>query len=280
MMKIISILFFQMIPVIGPAQDTTDLYPVMKGSLVCWTESRSSPRPLKIHFTRVDLTCNRLEVITLTGEDPDGAGPAESKLTPPADLFTRYHALVAVNANAFAGMPGTEKDIRGWYRNRPVDIHGMAVGDGKVVSPVEKGRMPFWTDSANHPHLGNPKAGDLVWSAVSDWSSPLLLNGIMVPDSTVHVLHPRSALGFDDTGKWLLLAVVNGRQPGYSEGMSLSELARLFRQKGCTQAINLDGGGSSIMLIQIPKAGIKTVNSPSGLGARPVPVMIGVRAID
>jgi hypothetical protein len=258
-------------------QDTTDLYPAIAGSLVCQTETRSLPRPLRIYSIRVDLTCRSLEVCTLTGADPDGPGPAESTLTMPSELFSGLKLIAAVNANAFAGLPGTENDIRGWYNNRPVDIHGMVVSDGRVVSPAEQGRTAFWLDRRMHPHLGDPKPGDTVNQAVSDWSTPLLVNDTLIPDPATTTLHPRTALGFDDSGKWLLLVVVDGRQPGFSEGMSLYEIATLLRSKGCTQALNLDGGGSSIMMIKDYDGVIKTVNRPSGLLHRPVPVMLGIR---
>jgi exopolysaccharide biosynthesis protein len=118
---------------------------------------------------------------------------------------------------------------------------------------------------------------DSVVEAVADWFSPLLIDSRIVADSADNALHPRTALGFDDTGAWLLLTVVDGRQPGFSEGVTLVELAEIFKSRGCTQSINLDGGGSSIMMIQeLGKAG-RTVNSPSGKTPRPVPVMLGVR---
>ena len=260
------------------AQDTLDLFPEQHGSLQYWTQTLTTPRPLKIHYLRADLTCPGLEVFTLPGNDPDGSGPAESELTSPTDLITRRHALAAINANAFAGLPGTENDIRGWYKNRPVDIQGMVVTDGKVVSPAQTGRTAFWLDTLHHPHIGDTDTQSRVWQAISDWSSPLLINDKIIPDSTVSILHPRSALGFDESGKWLLLIVVDGRQNGYSEGVSLYELAMLFKAKGCTQSVNLDGGGSSIMLIQDPGGVIKTANRPSGLTHRPIPVMLGIRA--
>jgi exopolysaccharide biosynthesis protein len=144
----------------------------------------------------------------------------------------------------------------------------------------ENGRTAFWLDRSSRPHIGNPKPGDSVWQAVSDWSSTLILNNNIVPDTTYRILNPHTALGFDDSGKWLLIVVVDGRQPGYSEGMSLHELAWLFRQHGCTQAINMDGGGSSIMMIQKPGSGMETVNRPSGKMPRPVPLMLGIRRSD
>ena len=57
--------------------------------------------------------------------------------------------------------------------------------------------------------------------------------------------HPRSAIGFDDMHAVML--VVDGRAPGHSIGMTLPELAALMKSLGCTEAINVDGGGSSVV---------------------------------
>jgi hypothetical protein len=77
-------------------------------------------------------------------------------------------------------------------------------------------------------------------------------------------LHPRTALGFKEDGTWVFV-VVDGRQPGISIGMSLPELADLMLALGCTDALNLDGGGSSTLYLD---QGIK--NSPSDGRERPV----------
>ncbi len=77
--------------------------------------------------------------------------------------------------------------------------------------------------------------------------------------------HPRTAIAKTKDGK-ILLVVVDGRQPGYSVGMSLTELANLLLEFGATEAINLDGGGSSTMVVEN-----KIVNKPSDqTGERPV----------
>ena len=258
-------------------QDTIQLLPDRPGSLVCWTENRETPRILKMHFIRADLTCPLFDLTVFPGEDPDGLGPAESTLTPPEELFTYHRARVAVNANAFAGLPGTEKDIRGWYTGRPVDIHGLVVAGERVISPEETGRTAFWMDSLRKPHIGPVPAGVRPVAAVADWGQLLLKENRILPDSATEVLHPRTAMGFDNTGKWLILLVIDGRQRGYSEGVSLFELARVLQAHGCTEAINLDGGGSSILLIRGPDGKPKTVNRPSEITHRPVPVMIGIR---
>jgi len=262
---------------IGYGLEALELLPDRPGMLICWVEIRSDPRPLRIHFLKIALTSGDLEVIALPGEDPDGTGPAESQLTQPLDLFRKFNALAAVNANAFAGLTGDTSTHPNWYEGQPVDIHGMARSGGKTISPVEKGRTPFWLDALQKPHIGNPANGNSAMEAVSDWFSPLIADSRIVPDISDSALHPRTALGFDDSGTWLLLVVVDGRQPGFSEGVTLYELAKILEVRGCTQSINLDGGGSSIMLIREPGKDVRTVNSPSGKDHRPVPIMLGVR---
>ncbi|NJN35980.1 MAG: phosphodiester glycosidase family protein [Nitrospiraceae bacterium] len=59
------------------------------------------------------------------------------------------------------------------------------------------------------------------------------------------VLHPRTALGVDATGTRLTLVVIDGRQPDWSVGINLPDLAQLLIDHGVHDAINLDGGGSS-----------------------------------
>jgi hypothetical protein len=56
--------------------------------------------------------------------------------------------------------------------------------------------------------------------------------------------HPRTAVGWNEGGD-IWLVTVDGRQPGTSEGMTMRELADLMMKLGATEAINLDGGGST-----------------------------------
>lgn len=87
--------------------------------------------------------------------------------------------------------------------------------------------------------------------------------------------HPRTAAGYSRDGRWLYLLTVDGRQPGFSAGMSLAELASFmatrladFTKSGenAYQAMNMDGGGSTTMVING-----QVVNSPSDqTGERPV----------
>jgi len=62
--------------------------------------------------------------------------------------------------------------------------------------------------------------------------------------------HPRSAVGLKDGGKTIVFATVDGRQPGRSVGVDLEELANIMIAEGCEIAMNLDGGGSTSVLVR------------------------------
>lgn len=75
--------------------------------------------------------------------------------------------------------------------------------------------------------------------------------------------HPRTAVGFDSaTGKVFIVAV-DGRQPGFSTGASLSDLTEIFFSLGCTDAVNLDGGGSTTAVVRDASGGFVLKNKPS-----------------
>ncbi len=71
---------------------------------------------------------------------------------------------------------------------------------------------------------------------------------------------PRTALGMVEPGRFLWV-VVDGRSSGYSRGVTMTELAQLFLDRGATVAYNLDGGGSSAMVFNG-----SLVNNPLGRG--------------
>lgn len=81
--------------------------------------------------------------------------------------------------------------------------------------------------------------------------------------SEVSARHPRSAIGWND--KFFFFVQVDGRQPRYSMGMTLEELAAYCVKLGCDYALNLDGGASCTTWVNG-----KVVNSPCGRnGLRP-----------
>lgn len=70
--------------------------------------------------------------------------------------------------------------------------------------------------------------------------------------------NPRTGVGMISANHFVFV-VVDGRSKGYSRGVSLEEFAQIFQNLGCTEAYNLDGGGSSTMVFQG-----RVVNNPLG----------------
>jgi hypothetical protein len=86
--------------------------------------------------------------------------------------------------------------------------------------------------------------------------------GTVVP-AAGGAVHPRTAIGVDRSGRVMWLVVVDGRQRGFSEGMNVHELGQQMVTLGCWNAMNMDGGGSSVMGLANGKTGLRVVNSPS-----------------
>ena len=84
--------------------------------------------------------------------------------------------------------------------------------------------------------------------------------------------HPRTAMGYTKSGH-LILLVVQGRMKNIAVGTTLTETAQILIDLGCVEAINLDGGGSSCLLIN----GKETIKPSDPTGQRPVPAVFFVR---
>lgn len=89
--------------------------------------------------------------------------------------------------------------------------------------------------------------------AVTNWEQVESLN----PAAFINMRHPRTLIGIDRKGA-IWFAVIDGRQPGYAVGMHFADLNRLCDRLELTDALNLDGGGSSTMVVKG-----KIVNKPS-----------------
>ena len=80
------------------------------------------------------------------------------------------------------------------------------------------------------------------------------------------VRHPRTIVGVAAGGRRLLLITVDGRQPGHSAGTTNRESAAIALALGATEAINLDGGGSTAMAVaryRGDSVAFEVVNRPS-----------------
>ena len=149
-------------------------------------------------------------------------------------------------------------DTKGWGLEGK-GIMALSVGPklAEKLKPVEAGAT-VKVSVESTPDLTGVK------TAIS--GQPLLIvGGKMVPDliRLDEKRHPRSAIGWNDTH--LFLVVVDGRKPGLWVGMNLQELGDLMQRLGCTDAMNLDGGGSSTMWLDG-----HIMNCPSDGSPRPV----------
>jgi exopolysaccharide biosynthesis protein len=162
------------------------------------------------------------------------------------------------------------------------------VSAGRVITPPNK-QPVFAVDSAGMPHITTLEVRGGARFAVDDTAlahvslAPfhpveavggrprLVRDSATVPEVDTEGQtgfatgrHPRTAIGIANNGKRLLLVVVDGRQAPYSAGMTLRELATLMLALGARDALNLDGGGSTTMVVENPRSGtLEIANRPS-----------------
>jgi hypothetical protein len=84
--------------------------------------------------------------------------------------------------------------------------------------------------------------------------------------------HPRTCIGYTGDGK-LIIMVIQGRFPGVAEGATLTQQAKMLIDLGCVEGLNLDGGGSSCMLVN----GKETIKPSDAAGERAVPAVFIIK---
>ena len=145
---------------------------------------------------------------------------------------------------------------------------GLCVSGGKTVAPPGEGSSFFGMTKGGAAVISEPglfDAGDLA-EAVGG-------REIIVKDGKIGATaplesfgdtpHPRTAFGIDGEGR-VILMVVDGRRPDWSNGASLTELAMLMIEHGAVRAVNSDGGGSSTFIVR-DGGELKMINHPADL---------------
>ncbi len=214
---------------------------------------RSSPRDIVIHVIKIDLKERGIRTLVTPG-DPQADLPLEARTT--SRFLDEFGLQVAVNGDGFT--PWHSNSILDYYPHEgdPVAPTGFAASQGTLYAEG-KGPTLFLAPN-NQARIGSP-VGKLH-NAISG-NLLLVKNGAPVPglDSP---LNPWTAVALDRANRYLILIVVDGRQPGYSQGVTLSELAEIIIFYGGYTAMNLDGGGSSTMVVEGPLGSPRVLNSP------------------
>ena len=208
---------------------------------------------------------NNLLIVEVTGEqykgllaiikNPEQVTVAKSKsLGTYGNLITKFaednHALVAINASGF-----TDENRDGNGGN----VMGSMVLDGVEYGNPMSSMKFFGFKEDNKLYIENYNAG-----AIADYKWGIQFSPALIVDGSKYVqgsfgygLQPRSAVGQTMSGEFLML-IVDGRQVGHSLGATVNDLAEIMLRHKAYQAMNLDGGSSSIMNYRG-----KTINKPS-----------------
>ncbi len=236
------------------------------GDGVVYRAVRSSVEPWSLHLLEVDPT--RCEVgfqVATSGVDQARVSVSELARRAGSQVVAAVNGDFFTEENRPIGLEASGGEIRG-RSSRPV--FAWKPGSLPSVGPVQWDgdslAVGEWVLSSREP--------DGVTEILSGFP-PLLSDGRWVDDlqqaerpGFASNRHPRTALGWDPDRRRVWIAVVEGRREGSAEGMTLPELAELFRSLGATEALNLDGGGSSVMVVRG-----RRVSRPSyPAGERPV----------
>jgi len=239
------------------------------GSGVWYRYLWSPEGPWAVHAVEVDLSRCDLALETLRAEPREAGGRGHEPVT---SMVARapHGVLAAVNADFFTpegGAIGSEV-VRGrvivarrrpalaWRPGGPPWVGSSSVvGDTLEVGwPVPFGEGDGRTEVVGgYPELldEGQRVGDL---------------GVADQPTFAGSRQPRTAVGYAPGTQRLWMVVVDGRQAPYSVGMSLPELTGLLEAFGATEALNLDGGGSSVMVV----GGVARNRPSDEKGERPV----------
>lgn len=170
-------------------------------------------------------------------------------------------SLIARNSEATVVING------GFFSVNPTRANGMVMAHGRLLYPppgraMYHGTVGFTPDEVLFDWIApDVMAGNRFSDQFAAWNNchaalgagPMLVrDGRFRPRDlegfNLDLIAPRSAIARQPSGQ-VLLVVVDGRQPGWSAGVTLQELAELLLHYKAHQALNLDGGGSSALVI-------------------------------
>lgn len=196
---------------------------------------------------------------------------------------------ITLYTSHFGKATGTQ--IHPYRYEAAIDSHGTVIESSNGNLPIPRGGYVVSANGGSFKRVMTslqPGSRALVYTKLSGvWEGVRYAVGggpTIVHSGKVHVTAkkegfssyiasgraPRTAIGYTPAGVTMMVTV-DGRVPKHSVGCTLSELARMMIELGCVEAINLDGGGSTVMVI-----GDKPVNRLSAGMERQVSNAIGI----
>ena len=241
---------------------------------------RSQPRELVIHVVEIDLSASGIAFLVTPGEAGDGAQLNAQRTS---GYLQEYDLQVAINGDFFELWPRPLQQDARVNSGDPLRLNGYASSRGTVYSQGSRRSATLFISEDNQAQFEATDAP--VYNAISG-DVIFLRDGSVQPGAFARsyrrVVNPRAAVGLDATGQTMVLVIVDGRQPNYSEGVSLAELADIMIGYGVDTALNLDGGGSVSLVVEGDNGRPRLLNSPlSGIfpgSERPVGNHLGLYA--
>jgi hypothetical protein len=259
----------------------TDTRQVLFEGITYIRDVRSEPHPLVIHVILVDLDAPGIGFLVTP---PNPAAGRQLRAGTTSQFLARSGAQLVINGDFFEPWRDNSPLDYYPYAGSPVDVVGFAASRGTVYSPGVANHPTLYLSANNQASFDAP-IGD-VYNAISG-NLIFVQNGqpyqVNLSASYHQDIHPRTAVALDESGRTLILVVVDGRQSGYSEGVSMPELADIVIEHGGYTALNLDGGGSSALVIEDEWGKPAVLNAPMHnhmpYWERPVANHLGIYAL-
>jgi len=224
-----------------------------------------------VHVVEIDLTTPGLEFLVTP---PNENGQFHGRST--TDFLREFGLQLAINGSFYGET--RDDDIL-----EPV---GLVIANGRLAQPPRTNWPVLCLNGSNAQFADGNCPQDTEQALAGNVM--LLQNGRPFDPrsrfpgrSNSFRPQPRTAVALDETSQTMWWVIVDGRQPNYSEGMTLAELSDFLVRLGAYDALNLDGGGSST-LVNDRWWGTQTLNSPVHLGIptrqRPIPTHLGLYA--
>jgi len=232
-----------------PLPEPVSNQPVFEG--VTYTRVVEANKPLVYHVIRIDLTAAGIAFLTTPADAIDGFDYGARTTS---QFLHEFGVQIAINGDFFD--PWWSYTLFDYYPHvgDGVNARGIAVANGETVTAGYAPQESFSTlyiTSDNQAAFTVPDGE--IQTAISGHTMLVVAGQYHLPSERNTYLesrHPRTAIALDARGTTLLLFMVDGRQPSYSRGVSMPEFAALIIEHGGYNALNLDGGGSSTLVIE------------------------------